>query len=187
MLVLAWLSVRNLMGRERLVDHYPEAAQSGCMKCHGEIEPIREIGSEMLDQIMQLGVDRGDPAGCVVCHNGEHRETEDKEIAHGGDDFYPDPGSPWVNEETCGQCHEDQVRVQWQSLMMTEAGKIQGTCWSFGGLTGYRHLYANYAVENPEDPNRRLGTRHVLDFCTRKARNRFSIIDDVAGGVARFS
>ena len=26
-------------------------------------------------------------------------ETKDKSIAHGGDDFYADPGSPWVNAE----------------------------------------------------------------------------------------
>ena len=36
------------VSQERLVDHFPQAAESGCMVCHGEIEPIREIGSEML-------------------------------------------------------------------------------------------------------------------------------------------
>lgn len=36
----------------RLIDHFPEAAKSGCMKCHAGIEPIREPGSEMLRQIM---------------------------------------------------------------------------------------------------------------------------------------
>ncbi|WP_231743669.1 cytochrome c3 family protein [Stieleria neptunia] len=146
------------VSQERLVDHFPQAADSGCMACHGEIEPIREIGSEMLNQIMARGTELGDPAGCVVCHNGDPKETKEKTIAHGGDDFFPDPGSPWVNEETCGQCHQEQVEIQWQSLMMTEAGKIQGTCWSFGALTGYEHKYGNYAVENPTDPKARLGT-----------------------------
>jgi hypothetical protein len=149
------------------LDRYPDAAQSGCLHCHGQIEPIREVGSDMLDQIVQLGAGRGDPAGCVVCHNGNPNETDNKDVAHGGDDFYPDPGSPWVNEDTCGQCHEDQVRVQWQSLMMTEAGKIQGTCWSFGALTGYQHLYANYAVENPKDPKLRLGTDAYRTYLER--------------------
>ena len=96
--------------------------------------------------------------GGVVCHNGDPTETVDKTRAHRGDDFFPDPGSPWVNAETCGQCHQEQVRVQWHSLMMTEAGKIQGVCWAFGSLTGYEHRYANYAVENPTDPKMRLGT-----------------------------
>lgn len=144
--------------QERLIDHFPQAAESGCMACHADIEPIREIGSEMLTQIMSRGKAAGDPAGCIVCHNGDPTETEDKAKAHGGEDFYADPGSPWVNEHTCGQCHTEQVRVQWQSLMMTEAGKIQGTCWSFGALTGYEHKYANYAVENPKDFKDRLGT-----------------------------
>ena len=89
-------------GPERLIDHFPEAAGSGCMQCHRDIEPIREIGSEMLNQIMEKGKAMGDPAGCVVCHNGDPNETRDVELAHGGDDFYPDPGSPWVNAETCG-------------------------------------------------------------------------------------
>ncbi|MEO9935030.1 cytochrome C [Rhodopirellula bahusiensis] len=153
-----------------MLDHFPNAAKSGCMACHGEIEPIREIGSEMLNQIMARGEAMGDPAGCVVCHNGDPNETKDKEIAHGGDDFYPDPGSPWVNEETCGSCHAEQVRVQWQSLMMTESGKIQGTCWSFGALTGYEHTFANYAVENPVDPKDRLGTDTYRAYMERLKR-----------------
>ena len=39
----------------RLIDHFPKAAESGCMKCHSEMAPIREIGSEMLNQIMAKG------------------------------------------------------------------------------------------------------------------------------------
>ncbi|KAA1259775.1 hypothetical protein LF1_23120 [Rubripirellula obstinata] len=148
----------HLSAADKLLDHFPEAASSGCMACHAEIELIREADSGMMQQIMEMGPSMGDPAGCVVCHNGDPTETKDKDKAHGGDDFYADPGSPWVNENTCGKCHEDQVRVQWQSLMMTEAGKIQGVCWAFGSLTGYNHKYGNYAVENPDDPSERLGT-----------------------------
>ncbi len=152
---------------DSLVKHFPQAKKSGCIACHSQIEPIREIGSKMLDQIMRRGAAMGDPAGCVVCHRGNPAETKDKAIAHGGGDFYPDPGSPWVNKETCGQCHEEQVRVQWQSLMMTEAGKIQGTCWSFGALTGYQHKYANYAVQNPKNPEDRLGTAVYRSYMER--------------------
>lgn len=155
--------------QERLIDHFPQAARSGCMACHGEIEPIREVGSEMLSQIMQRGAAAGDPAGCIVCHNGDPTETRDKHRAHSGDDFFADPGSPWINKQTCGQCHEEQVRVQWQSLMMTEAGKIQGTCWSFGALTGYEHKFGNYAVKNPSDPAARLGTPTYRKYMERLA------------------
>lgn len=153
-----------------LVEHYPKAANSGCMACHAGIEMIREPGAEMLKQIMARGETLGDPAGCVICHGGDASETKDKEVAHAGGPiggFYPDPGSPWVNDRTCGQCHEDQVRVQWQSLMMTEAGKIQGVCWSFGSLTGYEHLYGNYAVKNPENPEDRLGTPEYRKYMER--------------------
>ena len=159
----------------RLVTHFPEAAASGCMACHGEVEPIREVGSEMLNQIMAKGKAIGDPAGCVVCHGGDANERRDKDVAHGGQ-FYSDPGSPWINEKTCGQCHEDQVRVQWHSLMMTEAGKIQGVCWAFGSENGYKHKWGNYAVKNPADPAARLGTdvyRKYMEFLTQKSPDVF--------------
>lgn len=43
--------------------------------------------------------------------------------------------------------------------MMTEAGKIQGTTWAFGGLEGgYFHKWGNYDVHNPKDPAERIGT-----------------------------
>lgn len=154
----------------RLSAHYPKATSSGCMACHAGIEMIREPGAEMLEQIMQRGLALGDPAGCIVCHGGDASERVDKEKAHSGGPiggFYADPGSPWVNDRTCGQCHEDQVRVQWQSLMMTEAGKIQGVCWSFGSLTGYEHKFGNYAVENPKDPKERLGTDQYRAYMER--------------------
>ncbi len=149
--------LRGLRAADGVVDHFPAAASSGCLHCHGQIELIREPGSEMMRQIIDMGTVRGDPAGCVVCHNGDPQEVTDKQIAHGGE-FYADPGSPWINANTCGQCHHDQVRVQWQSLMMTEAGKIQGVAWAFGSLTGYQHRWANYAVENPSSDASRLGT-----------------------------
>lgn len=152
---------------ERMIDAFPESASSGCMACHGEIELIRESGSQMMQQIMALGAEMGDTAGCIVCHNGDPTETKDKEIAHGGADFFPDPGSPWVNDQTCGQCHPKHVDVQWRSLMMTEAGKIQGVCWSFGGLTGYEHKFGNYAVENPSDPEARSGSQAYKAYMAR--------------------
>ena len=162
-----------------ITKHYPEAANSGCMKCHAGIELIREPGSQMLEQIMALGKEMGDPAGCVVCHGGDPTETKDKQVAHSGldgQDFYPAPASPWVNEQTCGRCHPTHVEVQWTSLMMTEAGKIQGVCWAFGGMTGYKHRWANYAVKNPEDSSSRLGTpryREYMDRLTKLEPNVF--------------
>lgn len=150
-----------------ILEHFPEAAESGCMKCHQGIELIREPDSRMMQEIMAKGKELGDPAGCIVCHGGDPNQPEDKTAAHGGEfkkEFYPAPGSPWINEKTCGQCHPKHVDVQWTSLMMTEAGKIQGVCWAFGGLTGYNHRWANYAVENPADPELRLGTKNYQEY-----------------------
>ncbi len=129
---------------------------SGCLSCHKGIEDIRTPDSPMMQQIRTMGAKYGDPSGCVVCHGGNPNATT-KKAAHSGR-FYADPGSPWINENTCGLCHQQEVKAQWQSLMMTEAGKIQGVAWSAGGLTGYHAHWANYNVKNPSDPHARLGT-----------------------------
>jgi len=127
------------------------------LTCHEGIEPIREAGSKMMQQIVAAGRGRGDPAGCVVCHGGDPTATNIDD-AHKVKPFYPDPSSPWINENTCGPCHPDHVDVQWNSLMMTEAGKIQGTAWAFGSLEGYEHKWGNYDTKNPANPSVRLGT-----------------------------
>ncbi len=146
-------------------------SDAGCTAtgCHGGIEPIRRPETGMFRALVELGREHGDPDGCVVCHGGDPEATtvgeahrgapESLTAAAGADDFFADPASPWVNERTCGLCHPGLVRAQWTSLMMTEAGKIQGTTWSFGAAAdGYEHTWANYAVENPDDPAARIGT-----------------------------
>ena len=151
-----------------------EWSARGCTRaeCHGQIEPIRRPGTEMLDRILARGDEVGDPDGCVVCHGGTPN-AETVELAHAGapetlaadggpDAFFTDPASPWVNARTCGQCHIEHVRAQWTSLMMTEAGKIQGTTWGFGALEGYEHTWANYDAE--DDPHGRLGTDAYVEY-----------------------
>ncbi len=143
---------------------------AGCTAaaCHAGIEPIRGPETGMMREIFARGQAHGDPDGCIMCHGGDpqatavdqaHRHSPDSLRAAGGPEaFYPDPASPWVNAFTCGQCHLELVQAQWNSLMMTEAGKIQGTTWAFGALEGYEHRWANYDAKNPDDPNMRLGT-----------------------------
>ncbi len=146
-------------------------SDAGCTAadCHSGIEPIRRPETGMFRALVELGREHGDPDGCVVCHGGDPQASTAAEAhrgapssltaAAGADDFFADPASPWVNERTCGLCHPALVRAQWASLMMTEAGKIQGTTWSFGAAAdGYQHTWANYAVENPDDPAARIGT-----------------------------
>ncbi len=161
-------------------DAPPSWSGDGCtqLACHGEIEAIRALDSDMMLEILELGVEHGDPDGCIVCHGGDPDASE-TEGAHRGaptsltgaggpEDYYPDPASPWVNRHSCGQCHGDLVTAQWNSLMMTEAGKIQGTAWSFGLAKDYEHTWANYATENPEDPHARLGTADYRAYMEAK-------------------
>lgn len=153
-------------------DDGPRWSEEGCTRagCHSAIEPIRDFGSPMMQQILARGAELGAPDGCTVCHGGTrggltatqaHQGADTALTEAGGpDDFFADPASPWVNAKTCGVCHQELVAAQHNSLMMTEAGKIQGTTWSFGTPAddGYAHLWANYATENPSDPEARLGT-----------------------------
>lgn len=139
-----------------------------CLSCHKEIEPIRAATSGMMQAIYQVAKQAGFADNdCIVCHGGNPNATTE-ELAHAGSidfftagqgpkEFYPDPGSPFINEHTCGMCHADQVKTQFTSLMYTEAGKIQGTTWGFGGLQGYEHNVANTHVQEVV-VHERLGT-----------------------------
>lgn len=139
---------------------------SGCLSCHNGIESIMDPNSEMMQKIFVQGQRQGDPAGCVVCHGGNPK-AETKEVAHNGETFYADPSSSWINKFTCGQCHAELVTAQWNSLMMTEAGKIQGATWAFGSLEGYDHRWANYDAKNPDEERKRLGTDDYRDYMHR--------------------
>ncbi len=151
----------------------PHAAANGCLSCHDGIEMIRGSDTQMMQEILMVATQSGTNNRCVVCHggNGDVRAEAGMDTAsdayqaladqaHAGTatyfetnpgpkTFYPDPGSPWINEHTCGVCHAWEVKTQWQSLMMTEAGKIQGTLWGFGAMEEgreYEHRFANYDV-----------------------------------------
>lgn len=82
----------------------------GCQECHNGIESIRDQNSEMMQEIFIQGQKLGDPVGCIVCHGGDLHATTKKD-AHKGKAFYPDPGSPWINKFTCGQCHTELVKA----------------------------------------------------------------------------
>jgi hypothetical protein len=137
---------------------YPKPENNNCVNCHNGIEPIRDHQSGMMQEIFQVALKIGTKDNeCVVCHGGNplakdaigaHLGSFEALKAIGGpSNFYPDPASVWINDKTCGMCHAEQVSTQFTSLMFTEAGKIQGTTWGFGGLQGYEHNVANLAVE----------------------------------------
>ncbi|MCF7674835.1 MAG: hypothetical protein K9N23_11615 [Akkermansiaceae bacterium] len=146
----------------------PDPAKNSCVSCHRGIEPIRAPESGMMQAIYQMASKAGYPDNeCIVCHGGNPTALTKPE-AHSGtidylksnrgpDEFYPDPASVWINDKTCGMCHEEQVKTQFTSLMFTEAGKIQGTTWGFGGIQGYNHNVANVAVKEVE-VHQRLGS-----------------------------
>ena len=140
---------------------------NNCLECHKGIEPIRDSKSKMMKEIFEIAEEAGYPGNdCIVCHGGNPKAKNKKEahkgsikafiegiktehgIIKGPQNFYPDPGSPWINQFTCGICHKQHVKTQFRSLMFTEAGKIQGSLWGFGGLNGYKHDIGNYKVKS---------------------------------------
>ena len=140
-----------------------------CIVCHKGIEDIRDRNSGMMKEILKIAT-KAEHEGndCIVCHGG-NPEEKNKKKAHSGTveyfefekgpkEFYPAPGSSWINENTCGICHPAQVGAQMNSLMMTEQGKIQGAMWSFGAKEGYEHTTGTYKTKNPSNPDDRLGT-----------------------------
>ncbi len=143
---------------ESPVLRFPNPAGNNCLSCHQGIDPIRDPASGMMQAIYTLAEKAGFPDNdCIICHGGNPTATDQKKahqgsipylLAHEGpEEFYPDPASVWINQKTCGMCHQEQVSTQFTSLMFTEAGKIQGTTWGFGGKQGYEHNVANVPVE----------------------------------------
>jgi len=145
---------------------------NSCIQCHKGIEHIRDPKSKMMREILDIakkaGVEGND---CVVCHGGnpdEYNQTKAHSgtlkyfLSHKGPkEFYPSPTSQWVNINTCGMCHIEQVNAQWSSLMNTEAGKIHGALWGFGAKEGYQHYMSNYDLNNT---HKRLGTKTYQEY-----------------------
>lgn len=137
-------------------------AAGGCSteKCHQGIADIRSADSEMMRTIKANGSQHGDKDGCVMCHGGNPKATEKEEahkgipptmkMAPGPKDYYPDPGSIWIAENSCGVCHIGYVYRAQLSLMNTEAGKIQGNLhtWGFKEVANYKVPWGNYDAED---------------------------------------
>ena len=149
--------------------------QNSCNDCHSKIEHIRAKSSGMMMAILDKAKESGEVGNdCIICHGG-NPHAKDKQKAHSGTikyflthkgpkEFYPSPTSSWINQNTCGMCHQEQVKAQMNSLMMTEQGKIQGALWSFGAKEGYNHNIGNYKTKNPDDPHKRLGTKKYKEY-----------------------
>ncbi len=152
---------------------YP-APDSGCIAsgCHAGIEPIRSHESGMAQQLYMKGKGQGDPNGCVVCHGGNPKEEKDTEAAHKGapegsslTTFNRHSASMWINDKTCGLCHEKWVYAAQRSIMQTEAGKIQGALWGWGAAgTGYETIYGNYDIDDPDGPVPVFGTEEYKNY-----------------------
>lgn len=137
-------------------------AAGGCTTkdCHAGIRDIVPMELEMMQLIKNKGQKHGDPDGCVICHGG-NPNTRKKKKAHqsiprslkttaGPKDFYPAPGALSIAHNTCGACHAGYVTKVKQSLMNTEAGKIQGNLatWGIPQVQGKPVVYGNYDIQD---------------------------------------
>jgi len=130
--------------------------REGCVSpdCHEGIEDIRAPNTNMYKAIKEAGE-------CTVCHGGDPTVTDDAEAAH-AEPFYPDPGSIWIADKTCGQtiCHgPEYVYAVKLSLMNTEAGKIQGNLWAWGLQGDHKVRYGNYDLEDTDGQEPIFGTK----------------------------
>ncbi|BHH84877.1 cytochrome C [Desulforhopalus sp. 52FAK] len=134
----------------------------GCstQECHLGIANIKPDDHEMMRTIKMIGSHHGDPDGCVMCHGGNPKAVTKEEahkgipptlrIAPGPKDYYPDPGSIWIADNSCGACHPGYVYRSKLGLMNTEAGKIQGNLvtWGFAEVQDYNVPWGNYDTED---------------------------------------
>jgi hypothetical protein len=146
------------------------ADEKGCLSCHEGIEDIREKTSMMMVMIKGLANQYKDPGGCVVCHGGKPDATTKKEahtgipsnMTSGPKNFYPDPGSLFIANNTCGQagCHVGYPYRLERALMNTEAGKIQGNLhtWGVEEVQNYNVPWGNYEVKDEDGTIPMVGT-----------------------------
>jgi len=152
------------------------AEVKGCLGCHEGIEVIRESSSIMLLQTKAIGAASGDPGGCVVCHGGNPKGVT-AEAAHQGaperlssglgpQEFYPDPGSIWIANRTCGQCHPGYSYRLERALMNTEAGKIQGNLhtWGIPEVQYHKVPWGNYDIADTDGSVPMVGTPAYKDY-----------------------
>lgn len=156
------------------------AGEGGCTtkECHQGIMDIKPMDLKMMQDIKMNGLQHGDPDGCVICHGGNPKAKE-KEEAHKGvpptmvqapgpKEYYPDPGSIWIADHSCGQCHPGYAYRAKISLMNTEAGKIQGNLhtWGVEEVSDYKVPWANYTLEDIDgvDP---IGTTEAYQIYMR--------------------
>ncbi len=145
---------------------------SGCstQECHQGIANIKPDEHDMMRIIKSNGSRHGDPDGCVICHGGNPQATTKTE-AHKGipdsltrgpgpKDYYPDPGSIWIANNTCGTCHAGYVYRSQLGLMNTEAGKIQGNLatWGFEEVQDHNVPWGNYDTEDVDGQKPLSGT-----------------------------
>ncbi len=154
------------------------AIEKGCLSCHEGIEDIRDPNSAMMLMIKGKGVAAGDASGCTVCHGGNPLGLTAKE-AHAGSPqmlknsqgpqtFYPDPGSVWIADNSCGQsgCHTGYPYRVERSLMNTEAGKIQGNLhtWGIEEVQNYKVPWGNYDVKDTDGQIPQVGSEEYKEY-----------------------
>ena len=148
------------------------ANEKGCQSCHEGIEKFSD--GPMMLAIQAMAIPYNDPGGCVVCHGGKPGATS-KEDAHSGAPemlaasggppiFYPDPGSVWIADKTCGRCHQGYPERLIKSLMNTEAGKLQGNLWSWGLQPDHKVTLGNYDLKDEDGPRPSVGTDAYKDY-----------------------
>ena len=154
------------------------AEGAGCLSCHTGIEDIRDDNTTMMMMIKAKGAPVGDPEGCTVCHGGDPTATEaeaahkgsPKELmdANGPQTFYPDPGSVWIAEQSCGQagCHTNYAYRLERALMNTEAGKLQGNLhtWGVDEVQNHKVPWGNYDVDDPDGPVPQVGSDEYKEY-----------------------
>ncbi|MEM7500322.1 MAG: cytochrome C, partial [Pseudomonadota bacterium] len=167
--MLAAAAILTAMGTGAL------AQESGCLGCHEGIEQF--VDGIMHEQIVAIGTEHGDPAGCVTCHGGDptareaaaaHSGSPTALVENGGPHvFYPDPGAVWIADKSCGQCHAGYAERVQKSLMNTEAGKLQGNLWSWGVQEDMKVVWGNYSLKDEDGPEPAVGTEAYIEYMTK--------------------
>ena len=107
----------------------PVTSKRGCKACHS------------------MDLDSAHDMACTTCHNGKDN-TEDKDSGH--ENLIRHPAHPDHMIQTCGQCHEQQVKSSVHSLHFTVKNEVNLVRKAFGAKNSLQSLTDIPVKDSPE-------------------------------------
>ena len=140
--IVFYLKQKNAF-KENAYTSIVSVENESCLKCHKNTTGYSNYHNPEL-------------IGCASCHLG-NTSSLDKEEAHKG--MILIPGNLADAKETCGKCHQEELKKINSSLMTTNSGIIAIDKFIFGETNSPNHQFHIKNIKNS------ASEKHIRDLC----------------------